>query len=264
MSITINDLRKLKARKEKIACLTAYDATFATMISEAGIEVVLVGDSLGMVLQGQSSTLPVTIEHMIYHTQSVARANISSLIMADMPFMGCRSLDQCLDYSTSLMQAGAHMVKLEGGSWLSEMIQILGRNGVPVCAHLGLTPQSVHKFGGFKVQGKEEKAASELIEDAKALEQSGAALLLVECIPAPLTKKIMQAVSIPVIGIGCGPDTDGQILVMHDAIGAVLGKPAKFVKNFMQGNTSISAAFKDYVNEVKSGTYPGPEHSFKI
>ena len=263
MAITLSDLARLKSNKEKFTCLTAYDATFASTMSDAGIEVILVGDSLGMVVQGKASTVPVTIDEMVYHTQCVSNANTGALIMADMPFMGCATLELGLAYATQLMQAGAQVIKLEGGEWLTELIQILDRNGVPVCAHLGLRPQSVHKYGGYSVQGKDETSAHSLLKEAKALEDAGATLLLVECIPTGLASKLMETVSIPVIGIGAGPATDGQVLVMHDALGIHLGKPAKFVKNFLTGNASISEAFQTFVKAVKAGTFPGPEHSFK-
>ena len=263
MAITLKDLTRFKSEQKKFACLTAYDATFTAVMNEAGIEVILVGDSLGMVIQGQGSTIPVSVNDMVYHTSCVARANKNALLMVDMPFMGCATLDQCLDHATQLMQAGAEIIKLEGGTWLSEMIQVLDRNGIPVCAHLGLRPQSVNKYGGYKVQGKDDESAEQLLQEARALEEAGAAVLLVECIPESLTQKLMLQTSLPVIGIGSGPTTDGQILVMHDALGVNLGKPAKFVKDFMQSQSSIAEAFKAYVNDVKTGTFPGPEHCFQ-
>lgn len=261
--ISLTHLQAMKQRGEKIAMVTAYDACFAQVQAQAGVEVVLVGDSLGMVLQGKDSTVPVTIEHMIYHTQCVKQGAGSALIMADMPFMGAATVEKCLFHCQQLMQAGAHLIKLEGGIWLVEMIQQLARNGVPICAHLGLTPQSVNVFGGYKVQGRGEVQAQTLLATAQQLEQAGAALLLVECIPAELAQQLTQRSKIPVIGIGAGPHCDGQVLVMHDLLGITPGKPARFVKNFMQGAESIPSAFQHYVKAVKEGSFPAAEHGFE-
>lgn len=264
MSVSISTLHDFKSRREPFAVCTAYDATFAYEASAAGIEVLLVGDSLGMVLQGHDSTLPVTIDEMAYHTRCVARGNQGALIMADMPFMTYGTLTNCLDNAMKLMQAGAHMVKLEGGAWLEESINSLAQQGVPVCAHLGLTPQSVNKLGGYKVQGKTEQQADQVLQDALRLEQAGADIILVECIPTRLGKRLAEKLSVPVIGIGAGPHTDAQVLVMHDLLGLGKGKRPKFVKNFMQGSESIQAALQAYYNAVKSRQFPGEEHSFNL
>ena len=261
--ITLTTLNKLKQSGEKFACLTAYDALFAHLESAAGVELLLIGDSLGMVLQGHDSTLPVTIEDMEYHTRAVKRGNQGALIMSDLPFMTCATLERALDASTRLMQAGAHVVKLEGAGWLAETISVLTRNGIPVCAHRGLTPQSVNVTGGYKVQGREQAQARELLADAIALAEAGAALLLLECVPSSLAAEITRSVSIPVIGIGAGPDTDGQMLVMHDMLGlSTSGRLAKFVRNFMPGQPDIPSAFSAYVKAVKAGEFPAPEHEF--
>ncbi|MCG8909607.1 3-methyl-2-oxobutanoate hydroxymethyltransferase [Pseudomonas sp. DP-17] len=261
--VTLTTLQGLKQSGEKIAMLTAYDATFAHTASLAGAEMLLIGDSLGMVLQGHDSTLPVTVEDMAYHTAAVKRGNKGALIVTDLPFESGTSLDQLLRDSVKVMQAGAHMVKLEGGAWLAEPITRLAQMGIPVCAHLGLTPQAVNLFGGFKVQGRQEAQARQLRADAIALEQSGAAMLLLECVPSALAQEITEAVKIPVIGIGAGAGTDGQVLVMHDMLGLSLsGRSPKFVKNFLDGQPDIQSAFAAYVKAVKDGTFPGPEHGF--
>lgn len=261
--VTLTTLQGLKQSGEKIAMLTSYDATFAHTASLAGAEMLLIGDSLGMVLQGHDSTLPVTVEDMAYHTAAVKRGNKGALIVTDLPFESGTSLDQLLRDSVKVMQAGAHMVKLEGGAWLTEPIIRLAQMGIPVCAHLGLTPQAVNLFGGFKVQGRQENQARQLRADAIALEQAGAAVLLLECVPSALAKEITEAVKIPVIGIGAGAGTDGQVLVMHDMLGLSLsGRSPKFVKNFLEGQPDIQSAFAAYVKAVKDGTFPGPEHGF--
>ncbi|MBD9501173.1 3-methyl-2-oxobutanoate hydroxymethyltransferase [Pseudomonas sp. BGr12] len=261
--VTLTTLQGLKQSGEKIAMLTSYDATFAHTASLAGAEMLLIGDSLGMVLQGHDSTLPVTVEDMAYHTAAVKRGNKGALIVTDLPFESGTSLDQLLRDSVKVMQAGAHMVKLEGGAWLAEPIIRLAQMGIPVCAHLGLTPQAVNLFGGFKVQGRQENQARQLRADAIALEQAGAAVLLLECVPSALAKEITEAVKIPVIGIGAGAGTDGQVLVMHDMLGLSLsGRSPKFVKNFLDGQPDIQSAFAAYVKAVKDGTFPGPEHGF--
>ena len=261
--VTLTTLQGLKQSGEKIAMLTAYDATFAHTASLAGAEMLLIGDSLGMVLQGHDSTLPVTVEDMAYHTAAVKRGNKGALIVTDLPFESGTSLDQLLRDSVKVMQAGAHMVKLEGGAWLAEPIARLAQMGIPVCAHLGLTPQAVNLFGGFKVQGRQEAQARQLRSDAIALEQAGVAFLLLECVPSALAREITEAVKIPVIGIGAGPDTDGQVLVMHDMLGLSLsGRSPKFVKNFLEGQPDIQSAMAAYVKAVKDGSFPGPEHGF--
>jgi 3-methyl-2-oxobutanoate hydroxymethyltransferase len=225
--------------------------------------VLLVGDSLGMVLQGHDSTLPVTIAEMAYHTACVKRGNTDALILADLPFMANATVEQTLTNSAMLMQAGAHMIKVEGALWLAESIRLLAERGVPVCAHMGLTPQAVNILGGYKVQGRNENQARQMRADAISLEQAGVAMLLLECVPSELAAEISQAVKIPVIGIGAGSDTDGQVLVLHDMLGlSITGRVPKFVKNFMQGQDSIQSALKAYVNEVKGVTFPGIEHGF--
>ncbi len=261
--VSLSTLRELKARGEKFSCLTAYDATFAHAMGVAGVETILIGDSLGMVIQGHNSTLPVSLADMAYHTAAVARGNDTALIIADLPFMTYTQLPDALAASKQLMQAGAHVVKLEGGAWLAETVTALVRGGIPACVHMGLTPQSVNVFGGYKVQGRDHDAAEQMLADALALEAAGAALLLFECIPTELARRITEAVSIPVIGIGAGPFCDGQVLVLHDMLGLHPGKPAKFVKNFLpQSDDGITGAFRAFVAEVKAGQYPGPEHSF--
>ena len=262
-AVTLTTLQTLKARGEKIVMLTAYDAIFAHTACQAGVELLLIGDSLGMVLQGHDSTLPVRVQDMAYHTACVKRGNQGAMIVADLPFSSSTSTQQILTDSVQLMQAGAHMIKLEGGSWLSEPISRLAQIGVPVCAHLGLTPQAVNLLGGYKVQGRQEAQAQQLRDTAKTLEDAGAALLLLECVPAALAREISQSVRIPVIGIGAGAGTDGQVLVMHDLLGLSLtGRTPKFVKNFLHGQESIAAAIAAYVAAVKQNNFPGAEHEF--
>lgn len=260
-AITPQTLKILKQDGEKFCCITAYDSTFAAAIDQAGIETILVGDSLGMVLQGNKDTLPVTIEDMCYHVQCASRGASNALIIGDMPFMSYATYEQTLDNASELMRAGAHMVKMEGGEWLSESISALVERGVPVCGHLGLTPQSVKGLGGFKVQGRLPEQATAILEDAIALEDAGVSLLVLECIPSELAAKITQTLSIPVIGIGAGPDTDAQVLVMHDMLGLNPRAP-KFVKNFMVGADSIQAAFEAFSKAVKEGSFPADEHQF--
>jgi len=262
-NITITTLNNMKQSGEKICMLTAYDATFAHVVSNAGVEVILVGDSLGMVIQGNLSTLPVTVDDMVYHTANVRRGNKGSLIVTDLPFLSYATTEQALNTSLKVMQAGAHLVKIEGGSNLVQTVTVLAQNGVPTCVHLGLTPQSVNVFGGYKVQGKQANQAEQMLSDAKDLAQAGAAMLLFECIPSELAKKISQEVQIPVIGIGAGLDVDGQVLVLHDMLGLSLsGKTAKFVRNFMNGANSIEDAIKSYVLAVKDQKFPAPEHCY--
>lgn len=262
MPTTIQSLRTCKEAGEKFTCLTSYDATFSHVVASAGVEVILVGDSLGMVLQGHDSTLPVTMEQMIYHTEAVKRGNQGALIMADMPFMSYATPEQALENAALLMQAGAHLVKIEGGDWLCETISMLSERGIPVCAHLGLTPQSVNKLGGYKVQGREAAQAEEMIAHAIAQERAGADLILLECVPSELASKLTKSISAPVIGIGAGSGTDGQVLVIHDLLGVTPGRRPKFVKNFMAESDSIEGAIKAYVDAVKSSQFPAPEHSF--
>lgn len=261
--ITLTTLQGLKQKGEKIVMLTCYDATFAKVSSEAGVEVLLVGDSLGMVLQGHDSTLPVSLEEMAYHTASVKRGNRGAFILTDMPFMANPSNEQTLINAAKLMQAGAHMVKLEGAGWLAESVRLLAERGVPVCAHLGLIPQSVNLLGGYKVQGRQEAQARKMLEDARILEEAGAAMLLLECVPSALAEQVSKAVRIPVIGIGAGAGTDGQVLVLHDILGLSLsGRVPKFVKDFMQGQTDIRSAIAAYASAVKAVSFPAAEHGF--
>lgn len=260
-AMTIRDLQQKKQQGEKFAVITSYDSTFTQLACEAGIEAILVGDSLGNVLQGQSSTVPVTLDDMCYHTQCVSRGNQGALIIADLPFMTYATLEQTLDSATALMQAGAHMVKLEGGLWLADTISALVERGIPVCAHLGLTPQSVNTLSGYRVQGRDEAAAEQMLQDAKALEAAGAALIVLECVPQSLAAQITQACQCPIIGIGAGNQTDAQVLVLHDMLG-LNPRPAKFVKNFMAEADSIQAALRDYQTQVANGTFPAAEHSF--
>lgn len=260
--ITISKLLSMHAEGEKITMLTAYDSTMSALLNRCGVESILIGDSLGNVIQGYSSTTPVTVEQMAYHTACVARANTHAFIIADLPFASYGEPAQALESAAQLMRAGADMVKLEGGDWQIEIIQHLVERSVPVCAHLGLLPQSVHILGGYKVQGKSKDAASLMLEQAIACEQAGAQMIVLEAIPSSLGKHITESLSIPTIGIGAGPDCSGQVLVLQDMLGISPGKPPKFVKNFIDGHTSIEAAIKAYVREVKSGKFPGPEHGF--
>jgi 3-methyl-2-oxobutanoate hydroxymethyltransferase len=260
--VTIHTLKKMKSAGQKICMVTAYDATFARLFDEAGADVLLVGDSVGMVVQGHDSTLPVTMDDMTYHTACVARGARFSMVLADLPFASYSTPEQAMTHAAQLMRAGAEMVKLEGGQWLAETVHLLVQQGIPVCAHLGLTPQAVHQLSGFRVQGKTADSAERLINDALALEQAGASLLVLEAIPAALGAKLTQAVKIPTIGIGAGIDCSGQVLVLHDMLGIFQGHRPKFVKDFMQGQPSIQAAIMAYIQAVKSGQFPGAEHCF--
>ncbi len=260
--VTVNTLHSMKKDGEKFACLTCYDALFAALFAEAGVEVILVGDSLGMVIQGHDSTLPVTMDDVIYHMQCVQRGSEGSLLIADLPFMSYASETQTLENAARLMRAGAHMVKLEGGAWIAESTSLLAERGIPVCSHMGLTPQSVNRIGGFLVQGRNPEQAESMIEEAKLLEASGASCLLLETVPETLAKTISDTLSIPVIGIGAGCDVDGQIMVLHDVLGISPITP-KFVKNFLaESSNGIPGAIAAYVEAVKNGTFPGPEHSY--
>lgn len=262
-NVTLTTLGKIKQRGEKFACLTAYDACFASILSSAGVELLLIGDSLGMVLQGHDSTLPVTMEDMIYHTQCVKRGNQGALLMADLPFMSYASETQTLENAAALMRAGAHIVKLEGGAWIANTSKLLAERGIPVCAHMGLTPQSVNRIGGFHVQGRDPKQAQAIIEEAHLLQDAGVSILLLECVPRELGKKITESLDIPVIGIGAGPDTTAQIMVLHDVLGISPISP-KFVKNFLLDSTNgIPGAIEDYVKAVKEQAFPAPEHCFE-
>jgi len=259
---TILSLAKMREHNEKIVMLTSYDASFASLVDDCGVDIILVGDSLGMVIQGHSSTLPVTMDDMIYHTACVARGARFSMVLADLPFASYSTPDQALTHAAQLMRVGAEMVKLEGGQWLAETVHHLVQQGIPVCAHLGLTPQAVHQLSGFRVQGKTPDSAERLLDDAVALEQAGASLLVLEAIPAALGAKVTQTVKIPTIGIGAGSNCSGQVLVLHDMLGVFQGHRPKFVKDFMQGQTSIQAAIVAYVQAVKSGQFPSAEHCF--
>ena len=260
-TISIDTLKSIKVNGKKFAAITAYDYSFAKLIDKAEIEVTLVGDSLGNVIQGQPTTIPVTLDEMAYHTTNVKRGIESSLVVSDMPFMSYATVPQALDNAAVLMQAGAQMVKLEGGEWLTETVFALTERGIPVCAHLGLTPQSVHKLSGFKVQGKDANSAEKITAEAKMLEQAGADLLVVECVPSSLGKTIASALDIPVIGIGAGSDTDGQVLVLQDMLGISDSAP-KFSKNYMVNSSSIQDALSTYRTEVLSGAFPQPKHGF--
>lgn len=264
-AISIRSLHNLKAQNEKFTMLTAYDATLAQIAADAGVEVLLVGDSLGNVIQGHDSTLPVTVNDMVYHTANVARGNKmasrQALVMADLPFMSHGTVEQGLESARLVMQAGAHMLKLEGDAWLSPLVEALSRQGVPVCAHLGLTPQSVNKLGGYRVQGREDDKANAMVQHAITLVEAGADMILLECVPSELGKRITQAVSVPVVGIGAGADTDAQVLVVYDMLG-LNPRPAKFVKNFLVDGRSIQQAIAAYVDDVKTGRFPAPEHGF--
>jgi 3-methyl-2-oxobutanoate hydroxymethyltransferase len=275
--ITVTTLRKMKQAGEKIACLTVYDASFARILEEEGVEILLVGDSLGMVIQGQDSTLPVTLGDMIYHARIVSGVNEKALVMVDMPFMSYATPQQALFSAGRLLkEGGAHMVKLEGGAAMVKTVHELleggaamvktvhelTSHGIPVCAHLGLLPQSVNKLGGYKVQGRDESVAHDMIVDARAMEEAGADLLVLECVPSTLAAEISSALDIPVIGIGAGPQCDAQVLVLYDMLGITPGKRPKFTKDFMREAEDIRSAVSAYVQAVKSGDFPSGEQSF--
>ncbi len=261
--VTLSSLARMKADGEKIACLTGYDASFAVLLDAAEVDVVLVGDSLGMVIQGHDTTVPVTMHDMVYHCRAVARGLYRPFLMADLPFMSYPSKEQALANSVRLMQeGGAKMVKLESGANQIEIVEFLAGHDIAVCAHLGLKPQSVHKTGGFRVQGREGSAAERMMADARRLESAGADVVLLECIPAMLGKTITAELHVPVIGIGAGPDTDGQILVSYDILDITTGRKPRFVRNFMDGAANNLQALKSYVQAVKKGEYPAAEHCF--
>jgi len=261
--VTLSSLARMKADGEKIACLTGYDASFAVLLDAAEVDVVLVGDSLGMVIQGHDTTVPVTMHDMVYHCRAVARGLYRPFLMADLPFMSYPSKEQALANSVRLMQeGGAKMVKLESGANQIEIVEFLAGHDIAVCAHLGLKPQSVHKTGGFRVQGREGSAAERMMADARRLESAGADVVLLECIPAVLGKTITAELHVPVIGIGAGPDTDGQILVSYDILDITTGRKPRFVRNFMDGAANNLQALKSYVQAVKKGEYPAAEHCF--
>ncbi len=261
--VNVSTLREMKAALEPIACLTAYDASFAQLVDMAATDVVLVGDSLGMVIQGHDTTVPVTVEHIVYHCRAVARGLRRAFLMADMPFMSYATPVQALDNAVRLMQeGGAMMVKLEGGQGQVAVVEYLAEHDIPVCAHLGLKPQSVHKIGGFRVQGRERSAAEKMVEDARALEAAGADVVLLECVPSEIGRTIRDGLHVPVIGIGAGPHVDGQILVLYDILGITQGRTPRFVENFMLGHDSALEAIRGYVEAVKSRAYPAEEHCF--
>ncbi len=261
--INISTLRRKKQDGEPIACLTAYDASYAALVDAAGTDVVLVGDSLGMVIQGHDTTVPVTVDDIIYHTRAVARGLRHAFLIADMPFMSYTSPEQALENSVRMMQeGGAMMIKLESGTGQFEIVEHLSNHDIPVCAHLGLKPQSVHKLGGFKVQGREPDGAREMVEAARRLQDSGADIVLLECVPNEVGQAMTEALHVPVIGIGAGPHVDGQILVLYDVLDITIGRTPRFVQNFQQGHDSPLAALQAYVQAVKNRDYPAPEHCF--
>lgn len=261
--VNVSTLVNMKAAGEPIACLTAYDASFALLVDVAGADLVLVGDSLGMVIQGHDTTVPVTVDDVIYHTRVVARGLRRAFLVADMPFMSYSHAEQALQNAVRLMQeGGAMMVKLEGGAGQIGIVEHLARHDIPVCAHIGLRPQSVHKIGGFKVQGRDADKARQMVDDAVALEGAGADIILLECVPNELGKAVRDAVTVPVIGIGAGPDVDGQILVLYDIIGITQGPLPRFVENYMAEADSPFDACQRFVAAVKNGEYPAPEHCF--
>ena len=261
--VTLATLDKMKAQGERIACITCYDASFAALVDAADVDVILVGDSLGMVIQGHDTTVPVTMDEMVYHTRAVSRGMQRPLLMADMPFMSYPSREEALTNAARLMrEGGAEIVKLEGGAGQVEIVEFLSRHDIAVCAHIGLKPQSVHKTGGFRVQGREKDAAQRMIEDATALAEAGADMVLLECVPNELGQRVTAALSVPVIGIGAGPAVDGQILVLYDVLDITTGRKPRFVRNFIDGAANNLDAIRRYVQAVKSRDYPGPEHGF--
>ncbi|SDG20913.1 MULTISPECIES: 3-methyl-2-oxobutanoate hydroxymethyltransferase [unclassified Duganella] len=261
-AVTVNTLTTLRGAGEKITMLTCYDASFASLMDRCGVEILLIGDSLGMVCAGHTSTLPVTVNDIAYHTASVARGTKNAMIVADLPFGAYGTPETAYANAVQVMQAGAHMIKIEGGAWLADTVKFLTDRAIPVCAHLGLTPQSVHQLGGYKVQGKTTESADLLRADALRMQAAGASLVVLEAIPSQLGKEVTELLSIPTIGIGAGPDCSGQVLVMHDLLGVFPGRKARFVKNFMDGQTSIDAAISAYVAAVKDGSFPALEHCF--
>jgi 3-methyl-2-oxobutanoate hydroxymethyltransferase len=261
--VTLSTLARMKADGEKIAMLTCYDASFAVLLDAADVDVVLVGDSLGMVIQGHNTTVPVTVDDMVYHSAAVSRGTNRPFLITDLPFMSYPSQDLALTHSVRLMQeGGAQMVKLESGGRQADIVEFLAGHDIAVCAHLGLKPQSVHKTGGFRVQGRERETAARLLEDARRLESAGADMVLLECVPAQLGKTITAELHVPVIGIGAGPDTDGQVLVTYDALDITTGRKPRFVRNFMEGADNNLEALRSYVRAVKQREYPAPEHCF--
>jgi 3-methyl-2-oxobutanoate hydroxymethyltransferase len=263
MRITQDVFQKMRDDGEKIAIVTCYDASFAALLERAGVDILLVGDSLGNVIQGEETTLPVTLDDMICHTRCVKRGSSTAFVMTDMPFGTSQvSPGETFRNAAELMAAGANMVKIEGGSVMAETVEFLTQRGIPVCAHIGLTPQSVNQLGGYKVQGKTDYEAEQLLEDAVALEQAGAGMLLMEVVPAALAAQVTRTLSIPTIGIGAGKDCSAQVLVLYDMLGIYSGKKARFMKNFLTGAGSIEEAVQNYIRAVKTGEFPGPEHTF--
>ncbi|MFC5430068.1 3-methyl-2-oxobutanoate hydroxymethyltransferase [Paraburkholderia denitrificans] len=262
-AVTVPKLQAMRDAGEKIAMLTCYDASFSSLCDRAGVDVLLIGDSLGNVLQGHTTTLPVSLDDIAYHTACVARAQPSALIMADLPFGTFGTPEEAFASSVKLMRAGAQMVKIEGGEWLAPTVKMLIERAVPVCAHIGLTPQSVHAFGGFKVQGKTESGAAQLLRDAQALQDAGAQIVLMEAVPSSLGAMVTNQLRVPTIGIGAGAGCSGQVLVLHDMLGIFPGKRPRFVKDFMQGQPNIESAVVAYVKAVKDGSFPGAEHGFQ-
>jgi 3-methyl-2-oxobutanoate hydroxymethyltransferase len=261
--VTTAALRTLKQKGEKIACLTSYDSSFTRLIEAAGAEVILIGDSLGMVVQGHDSTLPVTLDDMCYHAACVARAGQTALRIVDMPFMSYADTRQALESAARLMrEGGAHMVKLEGGQIIADTVRALTARGIPVCAHLGLIPQSVNQMGGYRVQGRDEAAARQLLDDARLLQDAGASAVVLECVPTALAQKVTAAIDMPTIGIGAGPHCDGQVLVLYDMLGIVSGKRPKFTRDFLAQADGILQALQAYVAAVKDGSFPASEHSY--
>lgn len=261
--VTVKTLREMREQGEKIACLTAYDASFAQAQDLAGVDVVLVGDSLGMVIQGDNTTVSVSTQDIAYHCRAVSKGLRRAFVMADMPFMSYATLDLAIANATTLMQQGrANMIKLEGGEQQAEIVEYLSTRGIPVCAHVGLCPQLIHKLGGFKVQGREDAVAEQMLRDAKALAEAGADLLLVECVPAALGRELTEQSPVPVIGIGAGNSVDGQILVMHDLLNVLPGRKPRFVRDFSAGGLPVTEAFAAYVKAVKDGSYPAPAEQF--
>lgn len=255
--LNLTSLHKMKQEQNKIVMLTAYDASFAYVLEQAGVDIILVGDSLGMVIQGQESTLPVTVNDMVYHTQNVVRGSERVFVIADMPFMSYASVEQAISNAARLMaEGGAQMIKLEGGAIVADTIKQLTQRGIPVCAHLGLLPQSVHRLGGYRVQGRDEQGAQQLIDDAKTIEQAGADMLVLECVPAELAERVTAAVDIPVIGIGASSACDGQVLVLYDMLGLTPGKRPRFSHDFLTETGNIPAAISKYVQDVRAGEFP--------
>lgn len=261
--VTVTALQKLKEQGEKFSMLTAYDASFATVIEQAGVDIILVGDSLGMVIQGQDSTVPVKVEEILYHTRCVSRVCQRAMIMADMPFMSFRDVPRALENATRFMQdGGAQAVKLEGGGHVLPVVEALAKYGIPVCAHLGLQPQYINKLGGYRVQGRDKATAKRMLHEARTMQESGADMLLLECVPADLARQISESLSIPTIGIGAGAGCDAQVLVLYDLLGISFGRIPKFARNFLQESGSIQNAIEAFVKAVKAGEFPAAEHTF--